>query len=172
MGKENNYTAWASSTNANRAVGQLNLANLSGNYFAFTGVQLETGTVATPYEWMDYGTELAKCQRYYQLFGKTTNSVAPIIPSASAIGATEVFALLQFTVQMRTSPSVSQTGTLYFRSGNQSVNLPSANLAVVNTNTTGAMFNYNSLAVTSGDGGYVRDNAGTGTSNISISAEL
>jgi hypothetical protein len=59
-------TIWATRTSANRAVGQLNIANRVGNYFAITGVQLETGTVATPFEIRHYGTELVLCQRYYQ----------------------------------------------------------------------------------------------------------
>jgi hypothetical protein len=61
-----NSSAWASTTNANRAVGQLNLANASGNYWAVTGIQLETGTVATPFEMRDIGQELALCQRYFE----------------------------------------------------------------------------------------------------------
>jgi hypothetical protein len=63
-----NSSAWASTTAANRAVGQLNLANFSGNYWAVTGIQLETGTVATPFEMRDIGQELALCQRYFQPF--------------------------------------------------------------------------------------------------------
>lgn len=59
-------TTWASSTNANRAVGQFNLAGNINNYFAITGVQMELGTVATPFEMRSYGQELALCQRYYQ----------------------------------------------------------------------------------------------------------
>jgi hypothetical protein len=62
-----NSSAWASSTNANRAAGQLNLANLSGNYWAVTGIQLETGTVATPFEMRNIGQELALCQRYFEI---------------------------------------------------------------------------------------------------------
>jgi hypothetical protein len=61
-----NDSAWASLTNANRAVGQLNLANASGNYWAVTGIQLETGTVATPFEMRNIGQELALCQRYFE----------------------------------------------------------------------------------------------------------
>jgi len=61
-----NSSAWASDTTANRAVGQLNLANLSGNYWAVTGIQLETGTVATPFEMRSIGQELALCQRYFE----------------------------------------------------------------------------------------------------------
>jgi hypothetical protein len=58
-------TSWASRTNANRAVGQVNVAAATNNYWQITGVQLEVGAVATPFEFEDYGTTLAKCQRYY-----------------------------------------------------------------------------------------------------------
>ena len=36
------------------------------DYFDITGVQLEKGLVATPYEILPYATELALCQRYYE----------------------------------------------------------------------------------------------------------
>lgn len=58
-------TTWGSLTNANRAVGQTNLAAATNNYWQVTGVQLEVGPVATPFEFKSYGTELAECQRYY-----------------------------------------------------------------------------------------------------------
>ena len=45
---------------------QVNLAGQTGNFF-LTGVQLEIGDVATAFEHEDYGTTLAKCQRYYQI---------------------------------------------------------------------------------------------------------
>jgi hypothetical protein len=35
------------------------------DYFEATGFQLEQGAVATPFEFEDFGTTLAKCQRYY-----------------------------------------------------------------------------------------------------------
>jgi hypothetical protein len=40
-----------------------------GDYFDVTGVQLEVGPVATPFETRPYGMELALCQRYYYEFG-------------------------------------------------------------------------------------------------------
>lgn len=58
-------TNW-SATNPNEAGQEANVAGAVNNYFQFTGVQLEVGSVATPFEHRSYGEELALCQRYYQ----------------------------------------------------------------------------------------------------------
>ncbi len=54
------------STNANRAVGQVNVADSTSNDFYLTGVQLEVGDTATDFEHRTFADELAKCQRYCQ----------------------------------------------------------------------------------------------------------
>jgi hypothetical protein len=59
-------TTWASSTNANRAVGQTNLAAATNNYWQITGVQLEVGAVDTPFEFKPFAQDLQECQRYYE----------------------------------------------------------------------------------------------------------
>jgi len=58
-------TTWGSLTNANRAVGLVNLASATNNYWQITGTQLTIGTVATPFQFKTYAQELAECQRYY-----------------------------------------------------------------------------------------------------------
>ncbi len=47
-------------------ISQVNAAATLGNIFALTGVQVEVGTVATPFEHRPFGMELALCQRYYE----------------------------------------------------------------------------------------------------------
>jgi len=75
IGAGSNYTtgtlpsSWASVTNANRAAGlNVNKADSTDNDWAITGVQLEVGETATPFEHEGYGTTLGKCQRYYQVY--------------------------------------------------------------------------------------------------------
>jgi hypothetical protein len=57
--------SWASA-NYMTATGATSVVGTSGATFYITGVQLETGTTATDFENLQYGTQLALCQRYYQ----------------------------------------------------------------------------------------------------------
>lgn len=53
----------------NSTSGQVDFTDSTSNNIYLTGVQLEVGTVATPFERRSYGQELALCQRYYQNYG-------------------------------------------------------------------------------------------------------
>jgi len=60
-------SAWAGTTNANLAAGHnVNIMANTDNNWSLTGVQLEVGSVATPFEHRSFGEELALCQRYFQ----------------------------------------------------------------------------------------------------------
>jgi hypothetical protein len=59
-------TSWGGRTDANRAVGQVNLADSTANEWYITGVQLEVGTSASDFEFLPYDVNLQRCQRYYQ----------------------------------------------------------------------------------------------------------
>jgi hypothetical protein len=58
-------TSWAAGTDANKAVGQTNVAAAINNYWQITGVQMEIGPAPTPFEFRPYYIELSQCQRYY-----------------------------------------------------------------------------------------------------------
>lgn len=58
-------TSWGANNQANRAVGQVNLADSTSNDFYLTGIQLEVNDTSTDFEFENYGTTLAKCQRYF-----------------------------------------------------------------------------------------------------------
>lgn len=56
--------AWAS-TRYESATGGVSVIGTASATWQITGVQLEVGSVATPFEHRSYGEELALCQRYY-----------------------------------------------------------------------------------------------------------
>ena len=62
-------TAWSATVTANRAVGQVNGVASNNDAFYLTGVQLEAGDTATPFEHRSYSDELARCQRYFYSLG-------------------------------------------------------------------------------------------------------
>lgn len=139
--------------------------------FDIAQVQLEEGSSATPFEHRPAGMELSLCQRYFQVLGNSTNSAAPIIGTAFTIGTNEVMSTFSFITEMRSAPSITQIGDLYFRAQTTSVTLPVSKIASINTNKTAAHISYNTLTVSAGDSGYIRDNTGSNRL-IQIVAEL
>jgi hypothetical protein len=83
--------------------GAVSVVATSGATFYVTGVQLEKGSIATPFEIRPYGTELALCQRYYQVgYTGICRSVA-----GGSYGGGITF--LNLPVTMRTTPSITST---------------------------------------------------------------
>ena len=92
--------AWASG-NFIQPTGMVSVVGTSGATFYVTGVQLEVGSVATPFERRLIGIELALCQRYFWAVG--VNQLNFVFP-AFAASAEMTFPIL-FPVPMRTTPS-------------------------------------------------------------------
>jgi len=96
-GANNTWTADAKYSTSN----QVNWMSSTSNDFYLTGVQLEVGTVATPFEHRSFGQDLASCQRYYhemQVKGMNT-----------AAGSTQTYmACFQpFATTMRAAPTTT-----------------------------------------------------------------
>ncbi len=58
--------SWSSVTAANRAVGQVNLADSTSNEWYVTGIQLEAGQVASDFEFLPVDVNLERCLRYFE----------------------------------------------------------------------------------------------------------
>lgn len=106
-----NSSNWANLVNGDRAAGQTNLAATVNNYWQVTGVQLEAGSVATPFEFEPFETTLRKCQRYYMRW--THQNGAGRIGTGIATTTSSLGTLLPYKVPPRIfTGTLSTNGTL------------------------------------------------------------
>ena len=117
LGAGSNFTsgtsqsAWTAYSAGDFGAGQtVNLADATSNYFEITGVQLEVGSVATPFEHRSYGEELALCQRYLHRMSYSSGADGTL-GLAAGYNSTSVNIVVNHPVSLRTSPSVSVSGT-------------------------------------------------------------
>jgi len=110
-------TSWASSVNANRAVGQVNLADSTSNELYITGCQLEVGSKATDFEFEPYETTLRKCLRYFYKIGggNFDNGTFNFFFMAHGINSgSTLYCHRYHPVVMRVEPSYTSSGSFNF----------------------------------------------------------
>ena len=113
-----NYTSgtftsntWASNTNANRVNSSSNsIFESTSASFSLTGLQMEVGSQATPFEHRSFGEELALCQRYY--YKLINDSDADSFATGSNNTTTTSEHSIIFAQTMRANPTaIETTGT-------------------------------------------------------------
>jgi hypothetical protein len=97
--------AWNSNWNTG-ATGSVALVQTASATMNITGVQLEVGTQATSFEYRQYGTELALCQRYYYRYNLTTFGLNGFNENSSGF-----MSGWNFGFYMRAAPNLETTGT-------------------------------------------------------------
>ena len=98
--------AWQSGIYQTRSDSPINFADTIGNTFLLSGVQLEVGSVATPFEHRSYGQELALCQRYYEQLNAELMNYEAYYPS-NGYGH---YRGLTFAVPKRAAPTITRDG--------------------------------------------------------------
>jgi hypothetical protein len=116
--------AWAAA-DYRSATGATSVVGTNAATWYITGAQLEVGSVATPFERRDYGTELSRCFRYFQMISSGNNSALPIQFIGQSGGAsTAPFGNMPLVSAMRTAPTFVQTASQWrFNSSNGDVNV-------------------------------------------------
>ena len=120
MGNGSTFRGAAGSWSATSAIGvtgSVRIISTLSATFDLTGVQLEVGSAATPFEVRDYASELMRCQRYYStsiesgatITNFTTlnnNGVGGVMGIADAVNG-DLFPNLQYPVAMRANPTLT-----------------------------------------------------------------
>jgi hypothetical protein len=134
--------AWAgagyvSATGAVSVIGTLNAT------FYITGVQLEVGSVATPFERRDYGRELILCQRYYEKSYAVDTAVgtglaAGIVGFNTPLtGTGDIPANISFKVTKRANPTLTVYNAVSGASGAAYRTSDAASISVTGINYVG-----------------------------------
>ena len=127
----------------------------NGEYFELSEVQLELGSVATPFEHRSYGEELALCQRYYQYHGNNQQ----MLIGWSYCGTNEhCWGSFQFP-KMRVAPTATYTGQAHSNCA--------GDITVSGIATTPSSLEYMNIAPTSLPAGYF-----VSVPNLWLDAEL
>ena len=160
-------------------------ATASSGTFLLTGIQLENGGVASPFEFRPYWTELAMCQRYYyQITSPVPGSpgvasqVYAYFAMATGIGSTGFWFPLTFPVTMR-YPSYTVTNSAASNwqifNGTSSITVSAISTQTDSFTQNGLLFNCSVASGATAGNSYILRTAGlTGstTAYIGISCEL
>jgi hypothetical protein len=138
----------------------------AGN-FEITGLQLEAGAVATPFEFEDYGTTLRKCQRY---FYQQVSGTSKVFAQGFFYNTAQWEAAVFFPVTMRTAPTlVVSNGSNYYNTRETSARQVSS-ITIARGHENGALlYGTVSGAVASAGAGIETVNA---AGSVAYSAEL
>ena len=150
------FTVPASGSNGLQISLYFNWGTAGGKSALFTGVQLEEGTIATPFEQRPIGTELSLCERYYQIIGSADTDSVGYATDASAAGQ-GMYITISYPTKMRRKPDATVATFAVANCGNP----------VVSTGLNTLQF-----AITSTAAGRMAARSGTEERPIQLSAEL
>jgi hypothetical protein len=118
--KQTSVSGWYTNSTVDWIISPVNIFQIPNTTWNVTGVQLEKGTLASPFEFRNYAQELALCQRYYQKSYNDTVKAGTVtdVGKQGALGDWSYNMLVfnvDFPVKMRATPVVTvyspQTGT-------------------------------------------------------------
>ena len=102
---------WTYGQNVFGGSGVTKLTETNGATWYLTGVQLESGTVATPFERRSYGQELALAQRYYEIGATNSPGTGASHWSGRVTGVTYARQAVSYKVTKRAIPGTITTVT-------------------------------------------------------------
>ena len=160
-----------STTNQKNGMGVVN------NFYFIKDIQVEEGTIATPFERRSYGEELTRCQRYYQQLGSTDANLGgdyAMLPGYTYYNGQRIATSYVSNVKMRTTPTIAEIGNGIAVYG-QGTNANVATIFGINTATDTNVIIFTVDGASSKDWGDI-DHAMVITNNtgggMSFSAEL
>jgi hypothetical protein len=148
----------------------VSVVGTNGATFYITGVQLEKGSTATPFEYRPYKTEESLCRNYYRR--RWAGSAYDCVAVGYCNGATSGQFFYPFDQPMRTTPTFNWSGSGWqFSTGAAAGSIIAMSLATLQSSSNGAMVNITSSGLTN-LALYRLEGANASNNWIDFSAEL
>jgi hypothetical protein len=152
------------------ATGATSVVGTNGATFYITGVQLEVGSSATGFEYVNYQTSLANCQRYFETYTAAgNNSGIAVMNSDSTTTGRGVYFL---RVQKRTNPSVTFAAGSNFLYQGANINSATGTPTLATSSPISLLFDVTTFSKIQWATANLLENSSAGTVLFAISAEL
>lgn len=137
--------------------------------FDITGVQLEVGSVATPFEHRSYGDELARCQRYF--YAHNCADTYNMVGMGFYTGTNSWIGMHTVPVPFRAAPSISTSGN--FQTAHDSGNSTATGIVLADEPGGNVLLQIRctTSSTPSGEGAFLRNN-NDATATFTLNAEL
>ena len=89
------------------ATGATSVVGTNGATFYITGVQFEVGSSATGFEYVNYGTQLAMCQRYFSKLNNDGSGGDVALGFGMQSATTTAVMYIKYPITMRTEPTAT-----------------------------------------------------------------
>jgi hypothetical protein len=162
---------WGTVTDATFPAGSTQVVATNGATLYITGVQLEAGRVATPFEYRPYGTEFDLCRRYFEILRLANNNTSNqyvAVGTGMAWSANDVRVTLGYYPK-RALTTCAMSGSIRFQTSGGGQTLTSFTFDAPGLNNV-LMFNASTSGFTTGQA--LQLTAENTSSFISFSAEL
>ena len=147
------------------ATGATSVVSTNSATWQMTGVQLEVGKEATPFEYLQYGQQLGLCERYCEVYDSNSSLCTALAFNTKTTSGTPMY-----RQKKRAIPTITPSSVTAFRTTNGAgVNITSTNVGVYSATRDSTELQITvASGLTTGQASLSRVGAGS----LTISAEL
>lgn len=138
--------------------------------FYLTGVQLEVGDKASPFEHRSYSDELLACQRYCHVW-KSTQAYDPVCMMTIWSGNESIYGTYSYPVEMRADPTVTYSGSFGVATNGTTITGGTPSTNRIGRYVTNTRYDKSGHGQSQANSGWLRDNNDS-DATVTFDAEL
>jgi len=165
-------TSWASNDNATRAVGISSFFDATSRTFFLTGLQMEIGSSATPFEHKTFAQDLEECSRYFTIDKAGSGGQFKRYAHGGAVSTTQASCSIALSTPLRTTPTLVLSGAASTFLGHSAGGTDALTGLIIATDDDAGTFNRMIEVTPTVSSGFVAGDVVSIISNNSVSTSI